>query len=105
MQIESSDQVQVLGHGAFSAEDIARACGVRVTWVQERVSAGVLQVDQTLGTWRFDAATLVRARRIARLEATFDADPQLAALAADLIEEVHMLRRQVRRLEADDRGS
>lgn len=89
---------EVLGEGAFTAEDIARACGVAIGWVYERVEAGVLQVDQMAGEWRFDSSTLVRARRIARLEASFDADPQLAALTADLIEEVAALRRRMRLL-------
>jgi chaperone modulatory protein CbpM len=93
---------EVLGEGAFSADDIARACGVAVTWVEERVEAGVLRVDPASGGWRFDSATLVRARRIARLEASFDADPQLAALTADLIEEVAALRRRLRLLGVDD---
>jgi chaperone modulatory protein CbpM len=44
-------------------------------------------------TWRFTSAALVRVRRIANLESAFDADPQLAALAADLMEEVARLRR------------
>ena len=35
---------------------------------------------------------------IADLEHCFDADPQLAALTADLLEEVHALRRQLRSL-------
>lgn len=93
---------EVLGEGAFTAEDIARACGVAVTWVQERVEAGVLHVDPASGDWRFDSTTLVRARRIARLETSFDADPQLAALTADLIEEVAALRRRLRLLGADE---
>jgi chaperone modulatory protein CbpM len=96
-------QGEVLGDMPFSAEDIARACGVQVGWVRERVEAGVLQVNPATGDWRFDSATLVRARRIARLEAGFDADPQLAALTADLIEEVDRLRRRLRRLEAGQR--
>ncbi|RZJ05246.1 MAG: MerR family transcriptional regulator [Haliea sp.] len=87
---------EVLHEGAFTAEELARACGRETRWVQERVEAGVLQVDLDTGQWRFDSATLVRARRIARLEASFDADPQLAALTADLIEEVAQLRRQLR---------
>ena len=41
----------------------------------------------------------VRARRLARLESTFDADPELAALTTDLIEEVAALRRRLRQLE------
>ena len=95
-------QGEVMGEAAFTAEEIARACGVGVTWVHERVQAGVLQVDAATGDWRFDSTTLVRARRIAGLEAGFDADPQLAALTADLIEEVVALRRRLRLLGASD---
>lgn len=89
---------EVMGERAFTAEDIARACGREAGWVQERVDAGVLQVDLDTGQWRFDSTTLVRARRIASLESCFDADPQLAALTADLIEEVAQLRQRVRQL-------
>ena len=95
MAPRQNQECEVLGDAAFTAEDIARACGMRVEWVQERVDLGVLQVDAGLGQWRFDNATLVRARRIAQLEMTFDADPQLAALTADLMEEVQRLRRRV----------
>jgi len=87
---------EVMDERAFTAEDLARACGRQTHWVHERVEAGVLQVELETGEWRFDSATLVRARRIARLESSFDADPQLAALTADLIEEVAQLRRQLR---------
>jgi chaperone modulatory protein CbpM len=87
---------EVLGDAAFTTEDIARACGMHVAWVHERVEAGVLQVNQATGEWRFDSATLVRARRLAWLESGFDADPQLAALTADLMEEVNQLRRRLR---------
>lgn len=79
----------------FTVEDLARACGVSPDWVQARVEADVLRVDVVSGAWRFDSVALVRARRIAQLEATFDADPQLAALTADLIEEVTSLRRRL----------
>jgi chaperone modulatory protein CbpM len=96
-------QGEVLGDAAFTAQDIARACGVQVAWVHEHVEAGVLQVNPATGEWRFDSTTLVRARRIARLEAGFGADPQLAALTADLIEEVERLRRQLRGLEPNRR--
>jgi chaperone modulatory protein CbpM len=93
---------EVLGERAFTAEDIARACGVAVTWVHEHVEAGVLPVAPADNDGRFDSSTLVRARRVARLEASFDADPQLAALTADLIEEVAELRRRLRLLGAAD---
>ena len=86
---------EVLGNAALSDEELARACGVSLGWVRERVEAGVLQVDMQSGRWRFDSVTLIRARRIAQLESTYDADPQLAALTADLIEEVSHLRRRL----------
>lgn len=88
-------ECEVLGEGAFNTDEIARACGVPLDWVRQRVELGVLQVDRATGEWRFDSATLVRARRVAGLEAGFDADPQLAALTADLIEEVAALRRRL----------
>lgn len=86
---------ELLGEGAFTADEIARACGVSPAWVRQRVELGVLQVDRQTGEWRFDSATLVRARRVAWLESGFDADPQLAALTADLIEEVAALRKRL----------
>ena len=90
---------EVLDGPAFTAEELARACGVAPDWVHARVEAGVLEVattgGSTTGSWRFDSVTLIRARRIVQLESTFDADPQLAALTADLIEEVTRLRRRL----------
>ena len=86
---------EVLDGPAFSLDELAHACGVRPDWVQARVEAGVLQVDLSTGAWRFDSLSVLRARRIVHLETAFDADPQLAALTADLIEEVTQLRRQL----------
>lgn len=89
---------ELLAGAAFSAEELARACGRNTEWVMARVEAGVLQVDSASGQWRFDGLCLVRARRVAQLEATFDADPQLAALTTDLIEEVTLLRSRLQAL-------
>ena len=89
---------ELLAGAVFSAVEFAQACGKSPHWVLTRVEAGVLQVDTTSGAWRFDSVTLVRARRIAQLEATYDADPQLAALTADLIEEVTRLRLRLQAL-------
>lgn len=94
---------ELLDDPAFSADDLAHACGVGTGWIRERVEAGVLRVDQSSGEWRFDSTTLLRARRIVQLETGFDADPQLAALTADLIEEVARLRRRLRLAGLPDR--
>ncbi len=95
----SAEPAEVLDGPIFSADELAHACGMSVDWVLARVELEVLPVDDRSGEHRFDSATLVRARRIVALEATFDADPQLAALAADLIEEVNRLRRQLTALQ------
>jgi chaperone modulatory protein CbpM len=92
-----AELVELLDDAALSLQQLASACAVPPDWVHTRVEAGVLQPLQggSVTEWRFASSTLVRARRIAQLEHTYDADPQLAALAADLMEEVAQLRRQL----------
>jgi chaperone modulatory protein CbpM len=53
--------------------------------------------ESVAGIWRFSGAALQRARRMRRLECDFDAVPELAALVADLLEEMDTLRLQLRR--------
>lgn len=96
-----TETIEVLGDQAFTLDELARACGLPPGWVQAHVDAGVLVASAAQPTLFFDGAALVRARRIAELEMIFDADPQLAALTADLIEEVAQLRRQLRTLAPD----
>ncbi len=93
-----------LEEDALTAEELARACAVQTTWVVERVQSGLLgattttlQVSTGVGL-RFHSSDLMRARRLAALERDFDANPELAALAADLIEEVEALRRRLRQV-------
>ena len=87
----------------LSLEDLARACRRAPEWVVARVEAGVIDSTASGGQstqWHFTSTTLVRARRIAQLEATFDADPHLAALTTDLMEEVAQLRQRLAQLES-----
>jgi chaperone modulatory protein CbpM len=83
---------------SLTLEELAAACAVEPAWVVERVEAGFIgglaAVART--RWRFASAELVRARRLVSLERDMDANPELAALVADLIEEVQTLRRKVR---------
>ena len=91
-------RVELIEDDALTVHDIARCARKAPEWVVTHVEAGVLQpsAGQAMTEWRFASTTLVRARRIAQLEHTFDADPQLAALTADLIEEVAELRKRLR---------
>lgn len=89
------ESVELIGDSALSTDELARACARSIEWVSAHVEEGLLQGERHGDQWRFGALALLRARRIAHLEGCFDADPQLAALTADLIEEVAQLRRQL----------
>ena len=103
-----------LEDAALTADELAHACSVQTAWVIDHVQAGLLvgisvtsvtSVTSVSTTpppeMRFSSPELVRARRLLALERNFDANPELAALAVDLIEEVEHLRR---RLQAASRG-
>lgn len=88
------------GDDGLSVDDLARACHMHAAWVSERLASGLLQGRMQAGEWRCGATTIVRARRLAQFETMFDADPELAALTTDLIEEVSALRQRLRALQA-----
>jgi chaperone modulatory protein CbpM len=97
----SSPLTELLDEQArLSLDELARACCMEPGWVTERLQDGLLQGQRSAGRWQFSATAVVRARRLAHLESAFDADPQLAGLTADLIEEVKSLRQRLRQLEA-----
>ena len=83
---------------ALTLEELAAACAVEPHWVVERVEAGFIGDHAAVvrTRWRFASAELMRARRLAALERDMDANPELAALVADLIEEVQALRKRLR---------
>lgn len=87
----------LLDDACLTVVQVADACAVHVDWVTGHVDDGVLTVTATVGTeWRFSVRDLQRARRIRHLERAFDAGPELAALVADLLEEVEALRARLR---------
>lgn len=87
----------LLDDASLTLEEIARACAVEPGWIVERVESGLLTTwsNAQRTTWRFASVELVRARRLVSLERDMDANPELAAFVADLIEEVQALRRQL----------
>jgi chaperone modulatory protein CbpM len=86
-----------LDEAALTLEEFARACRADTQWVVERVAAGVLTCVVVDPAPRFTSGDLRRARRVRELERTFDADPELAAMFADLIDEVERLRARLLR--------
>lgn len=96
--------VAACGEGdELDLEQLCRACAVSAQWVDARVRAGLLQplpaASEPSTQWRFDSAMLVRVRLMRRIERDFDAVPELAALVADLQDEIRRLR-----LRLGDRG-
>lgn len=78
------------------------ACVVEQDWVVRRVEEGLFPASgRAVAEWRFSGVALARARRMREIERDFDAVPELAALAADLLEEMDELRARLRRAGLD----
>jgi chaperone modulatory protein CbpM len=83
----------------LTLDELCALGAVSVQWVQVRVEEGLLPArGDRPPAWRFDAVALARVRRMARMERHFDAAPELAALVADLEDEIERLRCRLRRV-------
>ncbi|NTV09674.1 MAG: MerR family transcriptional regulator [Zoogloea sp.] len=89
----------LLDENLLSLEELSVSCTVSHQWVIEHVQAGVLPADpgSDPGRWAFSGRDLLRTRRIHALERDFDANPELAGLVADLVDELERLRIRLRR--------
>lgn len=69
---------------------LAHACQVEVAWVHQRLHSGLLLPSPLTNNHQiiFDAQTLKRVQRMRDVERNFDANPELAALVADLLEQL-----------------
>lgn len=90
----------------LSLDDLCRATSVSPQWVHERLLDGLLScagdgpgIDAPASPahWRFDTIAVRRIQRMVRVERDYDALPELAALVADLHDEIDRLRAQLRR--------
>ncbi len=80
----------------LTVEQLAAACTVEPAWLLRHLQEGLFpEAESVAGVWRFSATCLLRAQRMRRLERDFDAVPELAALVADLLEELDSLRARV----------
>lgn len=82
----------------LTLEQLCSACALERDWLVLRVREGLIPATEAGGEqWRFTTATLARVRRMRDIELTYDAAPELAALAADMLEEIDRLRARLRR--------
>lgn len=90
----------VLEEACFSLDELAQACRVSGEWVERHVGEGLLgYAGQSPEGLRFSSHDLQRARRILAMERDFDAVPELAALVADMLEELEALRTRLGRVD------
>lgn len=89
---------EILEDACLSLEQLCAACALEQDWLVRRVQEGLIPVTGTvIAEWRFSTAQLSRARRMREIERSFDAAPELAALVADMLEEMDALRARLRR--------
>jgi len=87
----------LLEDACLTLEQLCSAGGVSSDWVAVHVGEGRLRPPgDRPSQWRFGSRDLARVRRIRHLELAFDADPELAALVADLMEQLEQLRARLR---------
>lgn len=81
----------------LTLEQVAAACTVEPGWLLRHIKDGLFpHAESVAGVWRFSGPALQRARRMRQLERDFEAVPELAALVADLLEEMDTLRARLR---------
>ena len=86
----------------LTLEQLCSVCALERDWLVVRVREGLVPVtgaahgDSDL-EWRFTTTTLSRVRRMREIEVTYEAAPELAALVADMLEEMDALRARLRR--------
>jgi chaperone modulatory protein CbpM len=92
----------LLEEACLTAEQLASACSVTTEWIVRHVEEGVLASRGSgFSEWRFTCRDVWRVQHIYRLERDFDTAPELAALMADLLEEIERLRARLRRAGLD----
>jgi chaperone modulatory protein CbpM len=96
---QRADTLQaVLDEGGLALDELCRLTAVTEQWVTQRVHEGLLPArGRGPASWRFEPPVLRRVRCMVRLERHFDAVPELAALVADLEEEIAALRARLQR--------
>jgi len=82
----------------LSLDELCAVCALERDWLVVRVREGLIPASGgSDAEWRFTTTTLSRVRRMRDIERTYDAAPELAALVADMLEEMDALRARLRR--------
>lgn len=86
----------ILEDSSLTLKELATICAVQPDWLILHIEEGYLEPLTDFKTeWRFSSANLVRVNRIWMLERDFEAVPELAALVADMQEEISKLKHRL----------
>ncbi|MCP5265449.1 MAG: MerR family transcriptional regulator [Burkholderiaceae bacterium] len=96
---------ELLDDMRLTLDELCRLTDVSPDWVRLRMHEGLLPPSSVRERWLeesradpgFGPREIRRVREMHRLERDFDAVPELAALVADMIEEIESLRARLRR--------
>jgi len=86
----------------LTLEELCSVCALEREWLVVRVREGLVPAASAApgsldSEWRFTTTALARVRRMREIEHTYEAAPELAALVADMLEELDELRARLRR--------
>ena len=83
----------------FTLGELARHAGIEAERILAMIDEGILEPLASRPRWRFPADSLRRVTLVLRLQRDLGVNLAGAALALQLLEELHGLRRRVRALE------
>jgi chaperone modulatory protein CbpM len=85
-------------YAVLTIHDLSRMCTVEPQDILALVEEGILEpLPEAAGEWQFTGDALRRARLALRLRHDLEVNLAGVALALDLLEEIHQLRRAIRR--------
>lgn len=95
----SGDRIDAaLDEAWLTLDELCTLGGASPQWVRVHIEEGLIAArDDAAHGWCFDAVALARVRRLQRIERDFGAAPELAALVADLEDEIARLRARLAR--------
>ena len=93
---------EILEDACLTLEQLCAAAALERAWLIRHVEEGFMPVTfavpgTVIAEWRFTTIHITRAQRMMEIERAYDAEPELAALVADMLEEMDGLRARLRR--------
>jgi chaperone modulatory protein CbpM len=93
-------------HADVSIEELAQLSGLPVAILSELVEYGALvPVSAPAPQWRFTAECVVAVRTASRLRDDFELDAGALSVALNLVERIHLLEAELRRLRSQFTGA